>query len=150
MEPPDADRHYTERLVRLPNLSVYYEPIEGKPVPMSRSELALRRDSTMFWCGQSLFKCRPQFDDVFARIARAAPNSQFVFLRHHGVQRVTTLFQERLERAFSGLGLAASDHCVFLDRLSPRSIRGGGRSVRRVFAQHWLVRVQFDHGRRCV
>jgi protein O-GlcNAc transferase len=120
MEPSDADRHYTERLIRLPNLSIYYVPIECKPVPISRSELALRPDATMFWCGQSLFKYLPQFDDVFARIARSAPNSQFVFLRHHGAQRVTTLFQKRLERAFSGLGLAASDHCLFLDRLSPR------------------------------
>ena len=28
MEPDDAIEHYTERLIRLPNLSIYYEPIE--------------------------------------------------------------------------------------------------------------------------
>jgi predicted O-linked N-acetylglucosamine transferase (SPINDLY family) len=120
MEPPDADRYYTERLVKLPNLSIYYEPIEGKTVPMDRSEFAVRPDATMFWCGQSLFKYLPQFDETFVRIAKAAPNSQFVFLRHHGPHRVTTSFQKRLERAFSQWGLSASDHCVFLDRLKPR------------------------------
>ena len=31
MEPPDADEHYTERLVRLPNLSINYEPLDLAP-----------------------------------------------------------------------------------------------------------------------
>ena len=29
MEPPAATAHYTEKLVRLPNLSIYYEPVEA-------------------------------------------------------------------------------------------------------------------------
>src|SRR5581483_3596785 len=34
MEPPEADAYYSERLVRLPNLSIYYEPVEVVPAPM--------------------------------------------------------------------------------------------------------------------
>jgi predicted O-linked N-acetylglucosamine transferase (SPINDLY family) len=33
MEPLDGQEHYTERLIRLPNLSVYYEPVEVKTIP---------------------------------------------------------------------------------------------------------------------
>lgn len=118
MEPPDAAEHYTERLVRLPNLSIYYEPVAAEAVALTRQELGLRADAPTFWCGQSLFKYLPQFDDVFPRIAKQAPNSQFAFLHHHNVPRVTKTFQSRLERAFADHGLKASDHCVVLRRLS--------------------------------
>ena len=118
MEPPDAAEHYTERLVRLPNLSVYYEPVETTPVALTRQGLGLRADAAVFWSGQSLFKYLPQFDDAFARITKQVPNSQFVFIRHKGSPRVSEVFQARLDRAFSAHGLSASDHCVFLDQMN--------------------------------
>ena len=118
MEPADADSHYTEKLVRLPNLSIYYEDSAPPAEPVTREELGLRADATVYWSGQSLYKYLPQHDAVFARIARAAPNSQFVFLRHHGGPQMTALFRARLERAFAAHGLTAADHCVFLGRMS--------------------------------
>ena len=118
MEPPEAAAHYTEQLVRLPNLSIYYEPVATEQVSVSRAELGLRADAAVFWCGQSLYKYLPQFDSVFARIAREAAHSQFVFLRHSGGPLVNELFEARLEQAFAAHGLKASDHCVLLGRLS--------------------------------
>jgi predicted O-linked N-acetylglucosamine transferase (SPINDLY family) len=59
MEPPDAEQHYTEKLVRLPNLSIYYEPIKTDNIAMTRDELGLRSDAPVFWSGQSLFKYFP-------------------------------------------------------------------------------------------
>jgi protein O-GlcNAc transferase len=118
MEPPGAEAYYTEKLIRLPNLSIYYEPVEMEPVSVTREELGLRPDATVFWSAQSLFKYLPQYDDVFVRIARAVTDCQFVFLRHFGAQKITTVVQERLERAFAAAGLRADNHCVFLDRLS--------------------------------
>lgn len=118
MEPEDADRHYTERLVRLPNLSIYYEPVRVDATTVSREELGYRRDAAVFWCGQSVYKYLPQYDQVFARIAKDVGNCQFVFLRHNGGPPVNDLFEARLARAFGAEGLNASDHCVFLTRLS--------------------------------
>jgi predicted O-linked N-acetylglucosamine transferase (SPINDLY family) len=118
MEPADAEAHYTEKLVRLPNLSIYYEPADLAPVSVTRAELGLRADATAFWCGQSVYKYLPQYDHVFARIAQQATNCQFVFLRHNGGPPVNELFKVRLERAFAALGLKASDHCVFLNGMS--------------------------------
>jgi len=48
MEPPDAASHYTERLIRLPNLSIYYEPIATEVVSVSRADYGLRSDATVF------------------------------------------------------------------------------------------------------
>jgi predicted O-linked N-acetylglucosamine transferase (SPINDLY family) len=118
MEPADGADHYSEKLVRLPNLSIYYEQVATTPVPMSREKLGLRPDAAVFWCGQSLFKYLPQYDDVFARIAKEAGNCQFVFVRHEGGPMVNALFKERLDRVFATVGLKATDHCVFLSRLT--------------------------------
>ena len=117
MEPTDGSEHYTEQLVRLPNLSVYYEPIVTGPCDIDRVEIGLHADAVAFWCGQSLFKYLPQFDWVFAGIAKQVRNSQFVFLLRP-VERINALFRARLDRAFAKLGLEASDHCIFLPPLS--------------------------------
>jgi len=118
MEPENAAEHYTERLIRLPNLSVYYEPIETEPATMRRAELGLRSDTVAFWCGQSLYKFLPQFDQVFANIAKQVGNCQFVFLQYHGAQQVTQFFQDRLDQAFESHNLKASDYVIMAPRLS--------------------------------
>jgi predicted O-linked N-acetylglucosamine transferase (SPINDLY family) len=117
MEPEDADDHYSERLIRLPNLGLYYEPLEIGQVAVERAQLGLRPDTTVYWSGQSLFKYLPQYDDIFARIAREVGNCQFAFIRFHAGPHITGAFQARLERAFAAVGLQAADHCVFLPRL---------------------------------
>jgi tetratricopeptide (TPR) repeat protein len=116
MEPPDGESHYTEKLVRLPNLSVYCEPIDAPPA-MARPALRLRPTATVYWCCQSLFKYLPQFDEGFPRIAAAVPDCQFVFIEYQKRTGVTELFRRRLVRAFDACGLNADRHCVFLGRL---------------------------------
>jgi protein O-GlcNAc transferase len=117
MEPPDAQEHYTERVVRLPNLSVYYAPPERRPVPVARADLDLRPSAAVYWCSQALYKYLPQFDQVFPRIAREVGDCQFTFIRFPGAAHVTDLFRRRLDGAFATFGLNAADHCVILPRL---------------------------------
>ncbi|MFN3658928.1 MAG: tetratricopeptide repeat protein [Pseudolabrys sp.] len=117
MEPHGAEALYTEKLVRLPNLSFHYEPPRASQAVMTRTELGLRENATAYWCGQSVYKYLPQYDDVFARIAEQAGNVQFVFLRHQGGPLVNEIFQERLTRAFAARGLNAADHCIHHGRL---------------------------------
>jgi protein O-GlcNAc transferase len=119
MEPPEADAHYSERLVRLPNLSIHYEPIDASPADFGRAELGLSADAVVYWCAQSLPKYLPQFDQVFPRIAAGVSNSQFAFIEFGGGREITELFKARLNRAFRAFGLEAADHCVFLPRLTP-------------------------------
>jgi protein O-GlcNAc transferase len=118
MEPPDGDQHYSERVVRLPNLSIHYEPLERSLPEVGREQLGLRPSSVAYWCGQSLFKYLPQYDQVFARIAREAGDCQFVFIQSLHGGEMTARFRCRLERAFAVYGLDAARHCVMLPRLS--------------------------------
>ena len=118
MEPPGAHAHYSEKLVRLPNLSIWIEPV-GASAPLRREKLGLRASACVFWCGQSLFKYLPRDDHVFARIAKRAPHAQFAFLRHIAGEAVTAQFRVRLANAFAAEGLSVDDHCVFIDRLTP-------------------------------
>src|SRR6202162_5957737 len=119
MEPESAADHYSEQLIRLPNLSIYYEPADVAPVAIDRAELGLRETAVAYWCCQSLPKYLPQYDEVFARIAAEVPDSQFTFIEFGGGRDVTELFRTRLERAFGAVGLDAREHCVFLPRLAP-------------------------------
>jgi predicted O-linked N-acetylglucosamine transferase (SPINDLY family) len=114
MEPSDAQQHYCEKLIRLPNLSVYCEPVEPPALACERAEFGMRPSACIYWCAQSLFKYLPQHDPVFPRIARQVGDCQFVFIEYPGV---TDLFRLRLERAFGQFGLRAEDYCLILPRL---------------------------------
>ena len=117
MEPPDGQNHYTERLIRLPNLSVYCDLIDRPAASITRQDLGLRSAAVVYWCGQSLFKYLPQFDEVFPRIARAVGDCQFAFIQYQKSTHITELFRQRLNRAFGESGLKADDYCRFLPRL---------------------------------
>jgi protein O-GlcNAc transferase len=120
MEPADGQDHYSERLIRLPNLSVYCEPVEPPAHALRREDFGLRPAATVYWCGQSLYKYLPQFDAVFPRIAHEVGDCQFVFIRYARGATVTDLFRERLGCAFAALGLSADRHCMFLPQLEER------------------------------
>jgi predicted O-linked N-acetylglucosamine transferase (SPINDLY family) len=117
MEGDNAQEHYSEKLVRLPNLSIYYEPVNTPPEPVSRAELGLRDGATVFWSAQSLYKYLPQHDDIYARIVKAVGDCQIAFVRHHG-GNVTEVTRARLARVFAAHGLDVDRHCVFLPRMS--------------------------------
>ena len=119
MEPRDGDSHYSERLVRLPGLSTPAAlPSFAGAVP-SRADLGLPPNATVYWCGQSLSKYLPRYDDVFAAIAAKAPDSRFVFIDFPDGPDLTARFRQRLARAFSAQGLDAQTSCLWLPRMPP-------------------------------
>jgi len=123
MEPPDGADHYTETLVRLPNLSVHYTPPPVAAAAMTRADLGVRDGAVVYWCCQSLFKYLPRHDDIFPRIASEVGDCQFVFIRH-GSDWVTETFRARLERVFAAHGLSWAKYCVFSDKLDPGRFAG--------------------------
>jgi len=127
MEPEEADVHYTEKLVRLPNLGVAYVPPPIAASTVTREALGLRRDAIVFWCCQHLPKYLPEFDGVFARIARQVENAQFVFIASPRGEEVTARFRRRLARAFAVEGLDAARHVVMLGRLLTADFVGVAR-----------------------
>jgi protein O-GlcNAc transferase len=124
MEPENAQEYYTEKLVRLPNLSIYYTPLNIHKQAISKEEIGIADNEIMFWCCQALFKYLPQHDDVFPRIASYLGNSKFVFIKHDKGQYVTDIFEQRLKRAFGEFGLNYQDYCVFLPHMNSSRFAG--------------------------
>jgi len=124
MEPADADAHYSERLVRLPNLAVAYAPPPTEVATARREAIGLRPDAVAFWCCQHLPKYQPEFDGVFARIARGADNAQFVFIASPRGDALTERFRARLARAFAAEGLDMRRHVIFLSRMTTAQFVG--------------------------
>jgi protein O-GlcNAc transferase len=119
MEPPEADDHYTEKLVRLPNLSIYYTPPEIKQAELSRKTFNLRPSSVLYHCCQSLYKHSPQYDEIFPRIAQQVGDCQFLFVSYPNISSVVEQFRLRISKAFASFNLKAEDYVVFLPPLPP-------------------------------
>lgn len=114
MEPHDADQHYSETLIRLPNLALNYS---APPIPAeikSRKTLGIPEDALVYLSTQSLFKYLPQHDDIYPRIASRVPDALFVFISHPSA-RVTERFKQRLITTFQRHGTPAK--LLFLPRL---------------------------------
>jgi protein O-GlcNAc transferase len=117
MEPHDADAHYTEKLIRLPNLSIYYTPLNISAADINRETFNLRPKSVLYLCCQSLYKYLPQYDEIYPHIAERVRDCQFVFISNKN-SYITEQFQRRIKQSFSKFRLKADDHVVFLPRLS--------------------------------
>jgi len=124
MEPPEAEDHYTERLVRLPNTSFDYAPLDVVPVPPDLAAARVRAEAIKYLCCQSLYKYRPAHDDLFPRIAAEVPNSQFLFIEHALSPALTALTRERFAAAFRRRRLDPARHLVFLKPLDSARYAG--------------------------
>ena len=124
MEPAGGDAFYSEKLIRLPNLSIHYAPLAVTPATPDLARSGVRADAVKYLCCQSLYKYLPRNDDVFVRIAAAVPEAQFLFIRHFASPQVTELTRNRLAAAFAAAGLDADRHLVFLRPLGPSEYAG--------------------------
>ncbi|MEO1428204.1 MAG: tetratricopeptide repeat protein [Cyanobacteria bacterium J06633_8] len=123
MEPENAQENYSEKLVRLPNLSICYQPLKIPPLKVTKQDIGIPDDAIMFWCCQSLYKYLPQHDNVFPLIARGLEKCRFVFIKNDG-KVINEIFQQRLKEAFEEFGLNYQDYCIFLPRLKARHFSG--------------------------
>ena len=114
MEPDDADAHYSEKLIRLPNLALYLEP---GSTTLPAKDFPLPDGRVLYGCLQSLFKYLPRYDDVLQRIAAEVPKALFVFIEGMS-PHMTDITRARLDAAFAKAGLSAAEHVLFLPRMS--------------------------------
>ena len=81
LEPTNGDRHYTEKLVRLPTLAMY----PSKPQPSAEllplDHWGIDSGSHLYLCCQSLFKVHPDFDLILKDILEQDASALIVFFQ---------------------------------------------------------------------
>ena len=119
MEPGNGDEHYSEKLVRLPNISVrLFDPgATPKAGRRSRASFGFKPDEVVFLSSQSAYKYVPWYDRIYPAIARMVPNARFAFVRFASPAMDRPLLV-RLARAFAAEGLDRDRYCRFIDGLS--------------------------------
>jgi predicted O-linked N-acetylglucosamine transferase (SPINDLY family) len=135
LEPAVAEDNYSERVVRLPNLGVWVEPLAPTiAIPDLRS-LGLPSDEPLLLCPGTPFKYSPVDDGVWARIAKGLrPGSskrgwarlagrlrggragRLVFFRSDN-DSMDKLLAQRLRRAFDAEGVDFDAHVCLVPRL---------------------------------
>jgi len=124
MEPENADEHYCENLVRLPNLANNYSKDQHIRIhnelfgKKSRADFGLPEANVLYFCSQSLFKYLPEYDHLWPEIALKCSDAKFVFLAISSVY-VIKKFMARIQLAFNKYGLKAEDYCIMLNRQTP-------------------------------
>jgi protein O-GlcNAc transferase len=79
-ETPQADSHYSERLIRLEHLPMYCRAPDLSGMVFDRAQFGLPSDATIYSCPQSLFKIHPDFDSAMGGLLRRDRNGLVVLL----------------------------------------------------------------------
>lgn len=117
MEPEESDKTYSEKLVKLPGLSIAYNrPILPKLV-RTRLDFELPQDKVLYLCCQSLFKYLPENDEVWVKIREQVADAHFVFI-HNKSKKITERFKARLALRFEKAGLRLEDCVSFVEQLA--------------------------------
>jgi len=127
LEPPDADAHYRERLIRLPGTGCCTTalPLMAEPIPDDAATHLRGMQGPRFLIAQRAIKFDPADDEIYARIAAriaaASGACVFIILRDPVCPWATDLIVTRLESAFRGCGLDPTGHLLLIPWLSPAS-----------------------------
>jgi predicted O-linked N-acetylglucosamine transferase (SPINDLY family) len=119
MEPATADAHYTEQLIRLPNLGISY-PQPSIPAPTkARADFGIPEEAIVYLSCQLMFKYLPQHDAIFPAIAQRVPQAKFVFVLRSTLANTANpglevIFRQRIDQAFTAAGLSSEDYCLFI------------------------------------
>jgi predicted O-linked N-acetylglucosamine transferase (SPINDLY family) len=113
LEPPGAQEHYSERLIALPHLGCFYEPLESEPIAPDLAAMGIDPDRPFLLCPGMPFKYAPEVDWVLAEIALHARRSQFVFFTPETASLAEKL-RERLAAAFAQRDLDFANFGVFI------------------------------------
>src|SRR5262249_9769379 len=93
-EGPDADRHYRERLVRLPHLGAAQLEPRRPETPVTRTALGLPPDAVVLISTAHAMKHGPDRDPLLVEILVRAPGAWLVLKPHFARDAVDRRFDE--------------------------------------------------------
>jgi predicted O-linked N-acetylglucosamine transferase (SPINDLY family) len=100
LEPPGAQDHYSEKLVLLNRLPVYYYPPEMPEEQPSREKFGLPREAKLYVCPQAPFKFHPDFDAALGSILRRDPRGLLILIEGHHFEHWAELLLKRFRKTF--------------------------------------------------
>lgn len=124
LEPEDAQAHYTEKLVALPNLGCALAAPRAEGARESVAGLETRKDELLLVCAGSAFKYAPQHDAALAEIAARLPDARLVFFRSRP-EPLAEKLRARLRDSFRRAHVDFERQVVFL----PWQTRGAFRAL---------------------
>lgn len=122
-EPIDAQAHYREKLVRLPNLGACYEPLNIESIEFDLTTLGVDQDTRLLIAPGKPFKYDQQYDYIFPEIAVLTQNTKIVFFKSKP-DGLTEDLQRRMDKAFTEKGLNVSDYVIFIPAMRKARFHG--------------------------
>jgi protein O-GlcNAc transferase len=122
MEPPDAEAHYTERLLALSGIGTRYSMPTAVVPHLTRESLNVLRESHLYICPQSLFKIHPDNDAIYFDIMARDESAILLFFQSEHAA-ITRSFSLRLAEGMAARGIAPRNQIKFLPRMDAASFR---------------------------
>jgi len=116
LEPPDAEDHYSERLIRLPRLGCCIAPRQVDATAVDLDALGIKQDRPLLLSPGTPYKYAPQHDWVFPEIAKRLGRCTIAFFEDKSApwSDLHGRLLDRLAIAFAERGSSFSDTCVVL------------------------------------
>jgi predicted O-linked N-acetylglucosamine transferase (SPINDLY family) len=113
LETEESEQHYTETLVRLKTLPIYYYRPQQKKL-RGRAGYGIPEDRHLYVCPQTLFKFHPAFDELLGNILRADPLGSLIL-----IEPAHPHWQEVLQKRWSRTIPDVVEQVRFIPRLTP-------------------------------
>jgi predicted O-linked N-acetylglucosamine transferase (SPINDLY family) len=115
--PSDAEQHYHEKILRLPQTYIAVNGFEIDVPTIKRSDLGISNDSIVYFSSQIGMKCHPETIQLQLQIIKEVPNSYFLI---KGLSDTQSIREKFLELA-TKMGIA-TERLKFLPTVSTEMI----------------------------
>jgi tetratricopeptide (TPR) repeat protein len=122
-EGDEAEDHYTEKLIKLPNLGCNYSKLTITPKEPDLIKLGIAPDNLILLCPGTSFKYgSTRFDTILVGIALKLTNCKFIFFNQQ--KDWTSILKERFKKSFNKFGLNYEDYIIFIPWLNKEEFYG--------------------------
>jgi predicted O-linked N-acetylglucosamine transferase (SPINDLY family) len=119
LEAEDGSNHYTEELIKMNRLPVYYHPPSIPQKIFTKSQFGFSDDHTLYLCTQNLRKVHPDFDTLVGDILQQDAKGRVIFIEDKQ-EHITELFRTRI----SGANPHLADRIGILKRMNEQDYLG--------------------------
>lgn len=123
LEPPEAQAHYTEKLVALPRLGCAYRRYGTRPGKVDPAAWSVAAGDRMLVCAGNPFKYMPERDALFVEVARRCSPCKLLFFGEAGDLK-SALLERRLRGVFADAQLEFDQYVRFVPWLSQEQFFG--------------------------